>query len=371
MAEQPTLTDDSGHLVAAVPQRPGRSVSPMRRSATHTGALSEQNNTEGEVEQEGKESQERMRRKSEQPKSGGTSNLPFPLGDGPATWRPFGAGYAGNNESDSDFSSSSDESDDDGPKHKHKKGKGLPKPGLARQYSRFNYTNEELWTKGRVSKRDGRLKISLNEIANQGYLAKAIGPSIRQRFMPKGSPEDAETKSRASEEERRAQHVPTDIIKEDSMIKRPRMNIVIIVIGSRGDIQPFMKIGKILQDDYGHRVRIATHPAFRDFVSKECGLEFFSVGGNPSELMAFMVKNPGLIPSLETVRAGEIGRRRAQMYEMFEGMWRACINATDEETDKDNLKMSKFSRNHVFHEGYANVFGSEREEPIRCRRNYR
>jgi UDP:flavonoid glycosyltransferase YjiC (YdhE family) len=119
------------------------------------------------------------------------------------------------------------------------------------------------------------------------------------------------------------------------------LNIVIIIIGSRGDIQPFIRIGKILQNDYGHRVRLATHPSFREFVEKDSGLEFFSIGGNPAELMAFMVKNPGLIPNLDTIKEGEIGRRRAQMYEMFQGMWRACINATDDETDKMNAKMSK------------------------------
>jgi UDP:flavonoid glycosyltransferase YjiC (YdhE family) len=112
-----------------------------------------------------------------------------------------------------------------------------------------------------------------------------------------------------------------------------------MVIGSRGDAQPFLKIGKVLKEDYGHRVRIATHPAFRDFVEKDSGLEFFSVGGDPSELMAFMVKNPGLIPTLETVKAGDIGRRRAAMATMFDGFWRACINATDDESDRQNLKM--------------------------------
>jgi len=121
-------------------------------------------------------------------------------------------------------------------------------------------------------------------------------------------------------------------------IKRPRLNIVIMVIGSRGDIQPFLQIARILKR-YGHRVRVATHPAFKDFIEKDVGLEFFSIGGDPSELMAFMVKNPGLIPSLETVRQGEIARRRKGMAEIFEGLWRACVNATDDESDKANMKM--------------------------------
>jgi UDP:flavonoid glycosyltransferase YjiC (YdhE family) len=47
----------------------------------------------------------------------------------------------------------------------------------------------------------------------------------------------------------------------------------------------------------------------------------------------------GMIPKMETLKAGEIGRRREQMSEMFEGFWRACINATDDEHDVHNLKM--------------------------------
>ena len=64
----------------------------------------------------------------------------------------------------------------------------------------------------------------------------------------------------------------------------PRMNIVIQIIGSRGDVQPFIALGKHLQG-YGHRVRIATHPTFKDFV-EDTGLEFFSIGGDPAELMS-------------------------------------------------------------------------------------
>ena len=86
-------------------------------------------------------------------------------------------------------------------------------------------------------------------------------------------------------------------------------------------------------------MRIATHPTFRSYIERDSGLEFFSAGGDPSELMAFMVKNPGMIPTLETVRAGDIGKRRAAMRTMFDGFWRACVNATDDETDSQNLKM--------------------------------
>ena len=141
--------------------------------------------------------------------------------------------------------------------------------------------------------------------------------------------------------------------------RRVRLNIVVIVIGSRGDIQPFLRIGKILKEDYGHRVRIATHPAFKEFVENDSGLEFFSIGGDPSELMAFMVKNPGLIPNLETVKEGEIGRRRAAMSAMFEGMWRACVNSTDDEKDNANLKLCTFSLLHILDVKLTNLVGSK------------
>jgi len=71
----------------------------------------------------------------------------------------------------------------------------------------------------------------------------------------------------------------------------PKLNIVIMVIGSRGDVQPFIAVAKILKEQWGHRVRLATHGAFREFVTGH-GVECFDVGGDPSELMAFMVKNP-------------------------------------------------------------------------------
>jgi Glycosyltransferase family 28 N-terminal domain len=101
---------------------------------------------------------------------------------------------------------------------------------------------------------------------------------------------------------------------------------VIHVIGSRGDVQPFVSLGRVLKRAYGHRVRLATHPKFKRFV-EENGLEFFSIGGDPTELMAFMVKNPGLRPGYGSLRSGDIGKRRESMYEMVQGCWRSCIEA--------------------------------------------
>ncbi|KOS23446.1 Sterol 3-beta-glucosyltransferase UGT80B1 [Escovopsis weberi] len=108
----------------------------------------------------------------------------------------------------------------------------------------------------------------------------------------------------------------------------PRLNIVVQIVGSRGDVQPFVALGKVLKESHGHRVRIATHPTFQAFV-EDNGLEFFSIGGDPAELMAFMVKHPGLMPGLDALRSGEIKKRRDGVQEMLLGCWRSCIEAGD------------------------------------------
>lgn len=214
-----------------------------------------------------------------------------------------------------------------------------------KSFAGYSLGDDDFKTRGRVSNRDGRLNISLKETKNQGYLAKALGATLQHVSHDRrrnGESQEVLSPLRAEEASssmlaRKSTASPTASFYDKSPI--PKLNIVIMVIGSRGDIQPFLRLGKILKEDHGHRVRIATHPAFKRFVEWDSGLEFFSVGGDPAEIMAFMVKNPGLIPKTETVRSGEIGRRRESMYQMFKGFWRACINETDDETDPGNIDM--------------------------------
>lgn len=103
----------------------------------------------------------------------------------------------------------------------------------------------------------------------------------------------------------------------------PELNIVIQIVGSRGDVQPYLSLAIELILLAGHRVRIATHVDFREFVLEtgrkvlrrrwaamvrsghekvngrtvqdgerlSSKLEFFASGGSPKELMAYMVKS--------------------------------------------------------------------------------
>jgi hypothetical protein len=105
------------------------------------------------------------------------------------------------------------------------------------------------------------------------------------------------------------------------------LNIVIQVVGSRGDIQPFIVIGKALKQ-YGHRVRLATHLTFRNPV-KENGLDFFDIGEHPAEIITFIVENTGLLPQFKTIRGGVVNRRRRDMGDIIYGCWRLCFETGD------------------------------------------
>lgn len=109
----------------------------------------------------------------------------------------------------------------------------------------------------------------------------------------------------------------------------PPMSVVIMIVGSRGDVQPFIALGKKLKE-YGHTIRIATHETFRSFV-KKAGLRFFNIGGDPEELMSYMVRNPGLMPGFESLTNGDIGRKRKMAGEFLDGCWKACYEPDDDD----------------------------------------
>lgn len=149
-----------------------------------------------------------------------------------------------------------------------------------------------------LTENDGRVRLDVNS-----KLARTLSVFIKDH--PEQSPPD---------------YQELDVVDFE---RPPPLNVVIQIVGSRGDVQPFIALGNELQKS-GHRVRLATHDVFRDFVTG-CGLEFYPIGGDPNELMSYMVKNPGLIPSMKSMQAGEITKKRAMVREMLEGCWDSCI----------------------------------------------
>jgi UDP:flavonoid glycosyltransferase YjiC (YdhE family) len=103
----------------------------------------------------------------------------------------------------------------------------------------------------------------------------------------------------------------------------PPMSIVMMVVGSRGDVQPFVPIGRGIAAA-GHRVRLATHEEFRPLVEK-AGLEFYPLAGDPRELMEYMIRTGGsVVPTHLDQIVEDVPRKRALIGEILESTWRAC-----------------------------------------------
>jgi hypothetical protein len=136
-------------------------------------------------------------------------------------------------------------------------------PAFGVEFGRVSISNESLETKAIVTE-DGRINIKfaerLRRYSNAIPIRTASDVALQLPIATKA------------------------LLDRETYDDPPPLNICIQIIGSRGDIQPFIALGKALLK-YGHHVRVATHPTFRTFV-KENGLDFFSVGGDPAELMS-------------------------------------------------------------------------------------
>ncbi|CAF1392694.1 unnamed protein product [Rotaria sp. Silwood1] len=117
--------------------------------------------------------------------------------------------------------------------------------------------------------------------------------------------------------------------KSQNIITIPHVNIVLLIVGTR--VFLFLSLGRVLLTA-GHRVRLATHETFRKFV-RENGLEFFPLAGNPADLISFMVKNSGIIPSVTSITAGNLLKHRHVITDILTSTWHACT-IEDDETGK-------------------------------------
>ncbi|TKA80691.1 hypothetical protein B0A55_03687 [Friedmanniomyces simplex] len=190
----------------------------------------------------------------------------------------------------------------------------LPTPVYGEHYGEMQNDQDGFGSRATVGD-DGRVNIRIKQTSRK--FSSLMVPALRRQ-------QDSAEK----ELEPPPPYIPPSLGGDEEEPPPPPMNVVIHVVGSRGDVQPFVALGKVLKDTYGHRVRLATHPVFKDFV-RENGLEFFSIGGDPAQLMAFMVKNPGLMPSFDALRAGDVGKRRKEVAEYLKGSWRSCFEAGD------------------------------------------
>ncbi|KAF4556437.1 Sterol 3-beta-glucosyltransferase-like protein 5 [Elsinoe fawcettii] len=189
----------------------------------------------------------------------------------------------------------------------------VPPPAYGDIYGEIRSEQNGLGTSARITD-DGRVNIRINQFNR--HLSQLLTPALNHHIRDVKQSEPPPPPFVAAPGESIDQTPPP-----------PPLNVVIQVVGSRGDVQPFVALGKVLKG-YGHRVRLATHPNFKAFV-EENGLEFFNIGGDPSTLMAFMVKNPSLMPGFRSVISGDIKQRRRDVSEYIQGCWRSCYQAGD------------------------------------------
>lgn len=97
------------------------------------------------------------------------------------------------------------------------------------------------------------------------------------------------------------------------------LHFTFLTIGSRGDVQPYIALAKGLKAD-GHRVRIATHREFKEWIESH-DIEFGYVGGDPAELMRICVEN-GMF-TLSFMKEG-LQKFRGWLDDLLKTSWEAC-----------------------------------------------
>ncbi len=97
------------------------------------------------------------------------------------------------------------------------------------------------------------------------------------------------------------------------------LRITCLTIGSRGDVQPYIALGRGLLAE-GHHVRIATHPEFEDWIRSH-GLDYGRVEGDPGELMRICIENGTF--TLNFLREAN-AKMRTWLDELLASAWTAC-----------------------------------------------
>ncbi len=106
----------------------------------------------------------------------------------------------------------------------------------------------------------------------------------------------------------------------------PQLNIVIMIVGTHGDVLPFIGIARSLQA-LGHRIRIATHECHRDVVTSR-QIEFYPLAGNPKILSEFMVKTGGSLYGF-TKNPKFFASNTRMVREIIQSTWKACTECDE------------------------------------------
>lgn len=111
----------------------------------------------------------------------------------------------------------------------------------------------------------------------------------------------------------------SELLDEDKQLPLPSLRIVFLIVGTHGDVLPFLGLCKRLIAD-GHRVRLATHAVHRALVLKH-DIEFYPLGGDPRVLCKWAVESGGtVLGELSRVRPAKL----TMLKEICHSLWDAC-----------------------------------------------
>ena len=94
------------------------------------------------------------------------------------------------------------------------------------------------------------------------------------------------------------QHIPHSLksvlpkainVPQEVLLSIPSKHFCCLTIGSRGDVQPYIALGRRLQKE-GHKVTIVTHEEYKEWVTG-FGVDHRTAGGDPGALMKLSVEN--------------------------------------------------------------------------------
>lgn len=108
------------------------------------------------------------------------------------------------------------------------------------------------------------------------------------------------------------------------------LNICILVVGTHGDINPFIGLADRLCEA-GHYVRIATHKQHRKLVLLS-GHEYFPLGGDPKKLSEWMVQTGGTVLG-EAKALNVVPEKTAMAREIIRSTWPALTEPAPDDID--------------------------------------
>ncbi|KAI0304370.1 hypothetical protein B0F90DRAFT_1948660 [Multifurca ochricompacta] len=111
-------------------------------------------------------------------------------------------------------------------------------------------------------------------------------------------------------------------VPEEVLLPMPSKHFVCLTIGSRGDVQPYIALGKGLQKE-GHRVTIVTHEEYKEWVTG-FGIEHRTAGGDPGALMKLSVENKMFSPQFFKE---SLSNFRTWLDDLLVDSWEQCRDA--------------------------------------------